>query len=65
MRKQHLKWRWLFIALLVLEIAALAVALRLIPHFNFANEAVLVVAVIGIAMVFVAKRLKKKPDCCG
>jgi hypothetical protein len=63
MQRQQLMLRWFFVGLLILEIAALAVALRVVPQFD-SNKAVLVVAVNGVLMVLVAKRLKKKPDCC-
>jgi len=56
--------RWLFAALLLVEVAALAVALRWIPRIEFANEAILVVAVNGALLVLVWKQLKKRPDCC-
>jgi hypothetical protein len=56
--------RWVFSVLVIVEIAALALALRLVPSVSFANEAVLIVAVNGVLLVFVAKRLKKKKDCC-
>jgi hypothetical protein len=55
---------WIFGLLVLLEFAAIAVALRLLPGFNHANEAGLLVAVNGAAMVLVAKRLRKKKDCC-
>ena len=64
MRNQYLLMRWLFAALLLIEVAALAVALRWVPRIEFANEAILIVAVNGALMVLVAMRLKKKPDCC-
>jgi hypothetical protein len=56
--------RWLFAALLLVEVAALAVALRWIPRIGFANEAILIVAVNGALLVLVWKQLKKRPDCC-
>jgi membrane protein implicated in regulation of membrane protease activity len=56
--------RWLFAALLLVEVAALAVALRWIPRIDFANEAILIVAVNGALLVLVWKQLKKRPDCC-
>ena len=54
MTRRYRILQWLFVALLVLEVAALAVALRIIPNFD-ANEAVLVVAVNGVLMVLVAQ----------
>jgi hypothetical protein len=56
--------RWLFAALLLVEVTALAVALRLVPRIDFANEAILILAVNGVFLLFVAKRLTKKRDCC-
>ena len=51
--------------LLVVEIAAILVAARLVPRFAYPNKAVLIVAVNSVLLVLVAKRLRKKPACCG
>jgi hypothetical protein len=64
MRNRNLLMRWLFAALLLVEVTALAVALRLVPRIDFANEAILILAVNGVFLLFVAKRLTKKRDCC-
>jgi hypothetical protein len=64
MRNRNLLMRWLFAALLLVEVAALAVALRWVPRIDFANEAILILAVNGVFLLFVAKRLTKKRDCC-
>jgi len=48
----------------LIEVAAIAVALRLVPAVQNPDNAVFVVAINTLVLIALAKRLKKKPACC-
>jgi len=56
--------RWIFGFVVLIEVAAIAVALRLVPAVQNPDNAVFVVAINTLVLIALGKRLKKKPACC-
>ena len=55
---------WMVWVLVAIEVAALGMALRLVPSHNHADTAALIVAINSILLLVAVKRLRKKKDCC-